>query len=262
MNSILDEILAEKKAEVASKKTKGSAALKATSFSPRGFVEKFLANSAPRVIAEIKKASPSKGIICEDFKPVDIAQRYEKDGAAAFSILTDEKYFKGHSDYLTQIREALPEVVILRKDFIIDPFQVEESKAFGADALLLIVSALEQSLLAELYAESVAAGLDVLIEVHDCKEMERALSLDLSPKRVLIGVNNRDLNSFDVSLETTKGIAEVFKKDLEELGVSLISESGINSKEDIVSLQAAGASGFLIGESIMKDEALLKKLLD
>jgi len=261
--SILDKILAEKKLEIASKKAEVSARQlqEQSTFKPRAFVKQFLEHDKPRVIAEIKKASPSKGIICPDFEPLQIAKRYQLDGASAFSILTDEKFFQGKLEYLAEVRAANPELPILRKDFIIDPYQVSETIAAGADALLLIVSALEKPLLSELYDAALRSGLDILIEVHTAAEMETALELDLDGKKTLLGVNNRNLNNFEVSLDTTLEIFKSSKKELSTKGVSLISESGINTKEDILLLEKAGIDGFLIGESIVKDKALLAKLL-
>ncbi|MGO4888111.1 indole-3-glycerol phosphate synthase TrpC [Anaerobacillus sp. MEB173] len=195
------------------------------------------------LIAEIKKASPSKGIIKEDFRPLEIANGYEKGGADAISILTDQIYFKGHRDYLTAVKQAV-NLPILRKDFIISPLQIEESVRIGADAILLIGGIFEAERLHELYELAYEKGLECLVEVHSEAELEELLSV-FTPK--IIGVNNRNLKTFTTSLEQTKKMADLLPKD------SLyISESGIHTKKDVDFITKAGANGMLVGESLMR----------
>ena len=195
------------------------------------------------VIAEVKKASPSAGIIRENFKPKEIAISYAQAGAACLSVLTDRDFFQGSPEYLQQAREAcyLP---VLRKDFIIDPWQVYESRVMGADCVLLIVSALEQSSLHDLLGLAKEIGMDVLIEVHDEAEMERALQLDHD----LIGVNNRNLNTFETSLSTS----ERLKKMLSGEQV-LVTESGIKTVGDVIRMRSSGIDSFLVGEAFMRE---------
>jgi len=194
------------------------------------------------VIAEIKKASPSKGVIREDFKPQDIAISYAKHGASCLSVLTDEKYFQGHADYLKSARDAC-QLPVLRKDFMIDPYQVYEARAMGADAILLIVAALGDPMMSDLEQSAMALGLDVLVEVHNEQELERALRLQTP----LLGINNRNLRSFETMLETTLSMLELIPDDK-----IVISESGIHTTEDVERLRAADVNGFLIGEAFMR----------
>lgn len=194
------------------------------------------------VIAEVKKASPSRGIITEDFEPVNIAMNYFQIGADAISVLTDESYFKGHKDFLTAIKESI-NLPLLRKDFIIDTIQVQESERIGADAILLIAAILNPKQLAELYHEATEFGLDVLIEVHDESELEEVLSV-VSP--ALIGVNNRDLRTFETDLGVTERLGKLIPEQS-----SLISESGIHRHEDVLRVINSGAKGILAGESFM-----------
>jgi indole-3-glycerol phosphate synthase len=202
----------------------------------------------PALIAEVKKASPSKGVIRENFEPVTISKAYEGAGAAAISVLTDQRYFQGHRDYLIQIKQAV-QVPILRKDFIIDRKQIEESVRIGADAILLIGEALEVKKLYELYEEAYEKGLECLVEVHEQATLERILSL-FTPK--LIGVNNRNLKTFETSLHTTKEMARLLPKE------SLcVSESGISSYKDMQTVRAYGADAVLVGESLMKKENVM-----
>lgn len=202
--------------------------------------------SAPgvRIIAEVKKASPSKGVIREDFDPVSIAKAYEANGAAAISVLTDEKYFQGSLEYLRMIRAGV-RLPLLRKDFIISEYQVYESRAAGADAILLIAAVLDREELKDLLLYTDAAGLSALVEVHD--EDELASSLDAGAS--IIGVNNRDLNTFRTNIETTARLAPMVPKER-----ILVTESGINTPEDIARLSRAGARAFLVGESLMREE--------
>lgn len=194
------------------------------------------------VIAEVKKASPSAGTIAADFDPLAIAKAYAEAGADALSVLTDEKYFQGHLSYLAKIREAV-DLPILRKDFIIDEVQIYESVVAGADAILLIVAALEQDQLLHLLDTATACQLDVLVEVHDLEEMERALE---SGAR-LIGINNRNLRTFEVDLGTTERLSEEVSSDH-----ILVSESGIHRGEDAAKVRAWGADAILVGEALMR----------
>ena len=196
----------------------------------------------PGVIAEIKRASPSKGILREDFDPMAIARSYQMGGATCLSVLTDNEFFKGGGPVLELARKACS-LPALRKDFIIDPYQIYESRVLGADCLLLIVSALDDGQLHDLYALAKQQNLDVLIEVHDEQEMDRALAL--SP--TMIGVNNRNLNSFEVDLQTTLGLAEKVPDEC-----LLITESGIHVTEDIETMQAHDINTFLVGEAFMR----------
>lgn len=212
---------------------------------PRGFIAALDARMAAgdsAVIAEIKKASPSKGVIRPDFDPAAIARSYEAAGAACLSVLTDAQFFQGDIEHLQLVRQAsfLP---VLRKDFIIDPYQVYEARTRGADCILLIVAALDDGQMAELEGCAVDVGLDVLVEVHDGHELERALRL-ATP---LIGVNNRNLHTFDVSLDTTIGLLAEIPPDR-----ILVTESGITRPTDVARLRAAGVDCFLIGEAFMR----------
>ncbi|MBQ4898466.1 indole-3-glycerol phosphate synthase TrpC [Paenibacillus sp. Marseille-P2973] len=197
------------------------------------------------LIAEVKKASPSKGLIRPDFHPVRIAESYAEAGTDCISVLTDELYFQGSPAYLSAIREAV-DVPLLRKDFIIDERQVYEARMMGADAVLLIAAILSDAQLQSYIQTAMAIGLDVLLEVHDREELERALGLGTAK---LIGINNRNLRTFETSLETTSSLAELVPSD-----VTLISESGIQSREDIEYLIQAKAKGVLIGETFMRKE--------
>lgn len=196
----------------------------------------------PAVIAEIKKASPSKGVIREDFIPADIAQSYAEFGASCLSVLTDRQFFQGSVDYLKQARASCP-LPVLRKDFLIDPYQVYESRVMGADAVLLIAACLDDAQMRDM--ESIARSMDmaVLVEVHDAAEMERALRL----KTPLLGVNNRNLKTFDVSLQTTLTLMDMVPPDR-----LLVSESGIHTRDDVLRLGAAGVQAFLVGEAFMR----------
>ncbi|MEK9891998.1 MAG: indole-3-glycerol phosphate synthase TrpC, partial [Pseudomonadales bacterium] len=197
----------------------------------------------PAVIAEIKKASPSKGVIRADFDPVAIASSYERGGAACLSCLTDEHYFQGHDEYLKAARQAT-QLPVLRKDFVIDAYQVAEAYALGADCILLIAAILDSSALADLYVQAQEMGLDVLIEVHDEKECEQALSL--APP--LLGINNRNLHDFSVSLQTTLDLLPSIPP-----GTLLVTESGIQTTKDVRTMQSAGVKAFLVGEAFMRE---------
>jgi indole-3-glycerol phosphate synthase len=194
------------------------------------------------VIAEIKKASPSKGVIRADFDPVAIARAYQAAGAACLSVLTDVDFFQGHDDYLQAARAAVA-LPALRKDFVVDPYQVVETRALGADCLLLIVAALSPSRLRELYALARSIGLDVLIEVHDAAELDVALAL----RPTLVGINNRDLKTFETRLETTYGLLDGIPD-----GVLVVTESGIRDQADVAAMHHAGVHAFLVGEAFMR----------
>ena len=250
MATILDDILAHKRQEVAAQKQRVDmdtlvANISASNDTPRGFMKALQARVAiggTAVIAEVKKASPSMGVIRASFDPVAIAESYAAAGATCLSVLTDEKYFQGSSHYLRLVRAAVG-LPLLRKDFIIDEYQIVEARALGADAILLIVAALSDAELAAFTRLAHDLGLDVLVEVHDEAECERALQL---PLRV-IGVNNRNLHDFSVSLDTSRRIKAMLPADY-----LLVSESGIHTRADIEALQGDGIHAFLVGGSLMQ----------
>ncbi|MDH3987422.1 MAG: indole-3-glycerol phosphate synthase TrpC, partial [Gammaproteobacteria bacterium] len=194
------------------------------------------------VIAEIKQASPSRGILREDFDPEQIAVSYEHGGAACLSVLTDVDFFKGADAYLQQARAACS-LPVLRKDFVIDPYQVYEARALGADCVLLIVAALDDALLQELLQLAGALGMDALVEVHDAAELQRALAIPAT----LLGINNRDLRTFETSLETTLGFLQQIPDDR-----LVVTESGIHSVDDVALMRSSGVGCFLVGEAFMK----------
>ena len=257
----LDEICATKREEVATRKRERSLAdLEARArerSAPRGFrtaLER-AEQSGFGLIAEIKRASPSKGVIRKHFEPADHARAYAAGGAACLSVLTDAPYFQGHEDYLVAARAAC-DLPVLRKDFMVDPWQVAEARAIGADAILIIVAALEDGAMAEIEAAAVERGMDVLVEVHDAAEMERVERL----RSRLIGVNNRNLKTFETKLETTKELAPLAPE-----GALLVGESGIATNADCRRLARAGVRSFLVGESLMRQadvEAATRKLLN
>jgi indole-3-glycerol phosphate synthase len=244
---ILDDILETKAREVAAARAATPVeALRGRSLYAeprRGFTAALRSGEGRAIIAEIKKASPSKGIIREDFDPVTHARDYEAAGARCISVLTDTDYFQGSLTVLEEVR-AVTSVPLLRKDFTIDDYQVVEARASGADAILLIVAALEDARLAELAAAAREEGLDVLVEVHDGEELARALALGFD----LIGVNNRNLRTFETSINTTRMLAGSVPDE-----VTLISESGFRHPHELGQLEAIGVDGFLIGESFMRE---------
>jgi indole-3-glycerol phosphate synthase len=212
---------------------------------PRGYlnaIETKIEQGKAAVIAEIKKASPSKGVLRDPFVPEEIAESYQKAGAACLSVLTDADFFQGHEDYLINVRNTV-DIPVIRKDFLIDPYQIAEARAIGADCVLLIVSALDDAQLADLHAQALEYGMDVLIEVHDAQEMESALRID----NKLIGVNNRNLHTFDVSLQTTLDLQSMVKDDR-----ILVTESGILVPEDVELMRKNDIHTFLVGEAFMR----------
>jgi len=212
---------------------------------PRGFVaalEDRIAAGRAAVIAEIKRASPSKGILREDFRPAQIARSYAAGGAACLSVLTDVDFFQGSDAYLQQARAAC-NLPVIRKDFIVDPYQVYEARAIGADCILLIVACLQDAPLRELSELAHRLGMDVLIEVHDRAELERALAVD----NRLIGINNRNLRSFEVGLDTTLRMLELIPSDR-----LLVTESGIHTRDDVALMREHGVNAFLVGEAFMR----------
>jgi len=250
MTSYLDKILSTKVLEVDQQKSLlnlDDIKLRIDDASPsKGFINAIQERNKKglvSVIAEIKKASPSKGIIREDFSPTEIAKQYETNGATCLSILTDEKYFEGSLDYLKQVRTQV-EIPLLRKDFIVDEYQIYQSKLYGADCILLIVSALTDNQLIEYKSIAEELSLDVLVEVHNQQELERILTMNFS----LIGINNRNLSTFEVSLETTRDLSSLSGE------ATLVSESGIRNKKDIEEILSYGVLNFLVGESFMRAE--------
>jgi indole-3-glycerol phosphate synthase len=246
---ILQKILQTKQEEIAARSAVTSLAQlreQATVADPvRGFLRAMqtkIAAGNPAIIAEIKKASPSRGVIRADFDPPALAMSYAQGGAACLSILTDAQYFQGHESYLQAARAAwsLP---VIRKDFIVDPYQVYEARAIGADCILLIVSALEDAQMLELYTLATRLGMDVLVEVHDREELQRALRLNAP----LIGINNRNLRTFATSLQTTIELLA----DVPE-GVLLVTESGIHTQADVQLMRENGVHAFLVGEAFMR----------
>jgi len=259
--NILDKIVEEKKREIAKLPARLIAAgdLRDAMLEHgerRDFVAALKDSSHVALIAEVKKASPSAGVICKDFDPVHIAKDYETAGASCLSVLTDEKFFQGSLDYLRQIRTAV-KIPLLRKDFIIDERQILEAIEWGADAILLIVAILTDEQLKKFHTLAVEAGLAVLVEVHDEAELDRALKI--SPQ--LIGVNNRDLKTFKVDLATTERLAaKLFSSVATRLSPVLVAESGIHTRADVDRLKKCGAGAILVGESLVKDGKIPAKV--
>ncbi len=251
MNDILSSILARKVVELQERSTRVPlrelAARCADSPAPRGFANALhakIAQGRAAVIAEIKKASPSKGVIRPDFQPAEIARSYERGGAACLSVLTDVDFFQGSDAYLLEARAACT-LPVLRKDFVIDDYQVYEARVLGADCILLIVAALGDAALAELSGLAMDLGMDVLVEVHDIDELERALQVPVP----LVGINNRNLRTFDVSLDTTLSMRHAVPGDR-----LLVTESGIVTGQDVQRMRDSGVHAFLVGETFMRAE--------
>ncbi len=251
MSDILTTILDRKAEEIADRSARVSLAdlrARVDDAPPtRGFADALnamIAQGDPAVIAEVKKASPSKGVIRPDFRPADIAVSYEFGGAACLSVLTDVDFFQGADDYLGQARDACT-LPVLRKDFTVDPYQVYEARVLGADCILLIVAALDDGQLVDLSGLAMQLGMDVLVEVHDIDELERALQVPVP----LVGINNRNLRTFDVSLQTTLEMKDAVPKDR-----LLVTESGILVPEDVAIMRDAGVNAFLVGETFMRAE--------
>lgn len=258
--TVLDQILDHKREEVAARQSQRSLQAvreQAEAAAPtRGFagaINDAINAGSAAIIAEVKKASPSKGVIRPDFDPEAIAKSYQAGGATCLSVLTDERFFQGHDDFLVTARNAV-ELPVLRKDFIVDKYQIYEARALGADCILLIVAALEIIQLTVLHHTARGLGLDVLLEVHD--ETELAAALSLQP--TLVGINNRNLKDFTTSLETTYQLLDAIPDN-----VTVITESGIANRQDVANMRARGVNGFLVGEAFMREQdpgAALKKM--
>jgi len=260
-STILEQIVAHKQIEIAAAKTRVSLSELEADFpepeESRPFAQALFLRASqqqPAVIAEIKKASPSKGLIREDFQPAQHARDYQENGATCLSILTDEKYFQGCNKYMQEARAACS-LPVIRKDFMVDVYQIAESKALGADCILLIVAALQQAQLLELASYANDIDIDILVEVHNQQELERALLLETD----LIGINNRNLHSFETNLQTTLDLAQRVPA-----GKTVITESGIHTVEDVDTMLRNGIYGFLVGEAFMRAAspgAKLKELM-
>ncbi len=252
--SVLDRICAKKAEHVAAQKSKISLnELKSRikdQEPPRGFINALKQGETPAIIAEIKKASPSKGLIRSDFDPAQIARTYEDNGAVCISVLTDEPYFQGCDSYFSTVKKAAS-LPLLRKDFMIDSYQIYESRALGADCILIIMAALSDSKALELYNIACELGMDVLVEIHNAQELKRAAIL--SP--AMIGVNNRNLKTLDVDIQTSFDLLSHISKN-----VFKIAESGITKADTISKLSSAGYQGFLVGESLMRHNNIGKAL--
>jgi len=254
MSDILEKIVATKKIEIArslkqfsltNQREKAQANNQVVALKPRGFIrsiEQKIASGKAGVITEIKKASPSKGVLRENFFPAEIAQSYEKHGAACLSVLTDIDYFQGCNAYLQEARSACS-IPVLRKDFTIDPYQIYEARAIGADAILLIVACLELNQMKELEACAHELGLDVLVEVHNAAELDQALEL----KTPLLGINNRNLKTFEVTLQTTLSLLSSVPSNK-----TLVTESGILNRSDVQLMRDNQVNAFLVGEAFMR----------
>jgi indole-3-glycerol phosphate synthase len=247
--SVLDEILAGKRDEVAAARRRippaeMRARAEGASDAPRGFRAALASGERPRVVAELKRRSPSKGEIRPGFDPLGCAKSYTDGGAAALSVLTDERWFGGRLEYLALVRGAVP-LPLLRKDFLIDAYQVDEARAAGADAVLLIARALDRGVLRELRLRAAALGMDALVEVHDEAEADAALAAGAD----LVGINNRDLATFDTDLSVSERLAP----RLAAAGAVVVAESGIFTYDDVRRLEAAGAHAVLVGEALMRE---------
>lgn len=251
---ILDVIVARKKEEVARIRTEGISGPDVFIAPPRGFFKALTDYEGLAVIAEAKKASPSKGVICPDFEPGRIASAYKKGGAQAMSVLTDEHFFQGSLDYIPLVRQTV-DLPVLRKDFIIHEIQIEQASRYGADAILLIAAILDRRQIREYELMATELGMDVLVEVHDEKELEKALAAGSR----LIGINNRNLNDFSVDLNTTFRLKREIPKD-----IPVVSESGIRDSRDMKRLRAESVTAVLIGETLMRNAdpaTALRKLM-
>ena len=249
MTDILQQIVATKREEIAQAQTtkpldmvRFDAESRVLSRDFVGAMRAKVARGLPAVIAEVKKASPSKGVLREDFIPADIAQSYAEHGAACLSVLTDRRYFQGSTDYLKQARASC-DLPVLRKDFIVDAYQVYEARAMGADCILLIAACLDDAQMADLEAIALGMNMSVLVEVHDRDELHRALKL----KTPLVGINNRNLRTFEVTLQTTLDMLPEVPADR-----LLVTESGILSRADVQTMRAANVNAFLVGEAFMR----------
>ncbi|WML44957.1 indole-3-glycerol phosphate synthase TrpC [Neobacillus sp. PS3-40] len=253
MENILDRIINMKKVEIARMKDTQEIIQGGSPFSKKSLIKSLSSETKMAIIAEFKRASPSKGVINTAITPVEQAKQYEKYGASAISVLTDHSFFQGSFVDLRNVKEAI-QLPVLCKDFIIDPLQIDWAVASGADLILLIVAAMEESKLNELYQYAKKYNLEVLIEVHNLEELEKALKTGAK----LIGLNNRNLKTFETSLDVTEQLGPIVKKS----GVFLISESGIHVKEDVERVKQAGANGILVGEALMKSKNIKQHLTD
>ncbi|MBR9883662.1 MAG: indole-3-glycerol phosphate synthase TrpC [Oceanospirillales bacterium] len=251
--TVLKKIIARKHEEIEARASKVSIsdlsdrirARLGTDSDPRGFVaslQKSLSEGRSAVIAEVKKASPSKGVIRDPFHPAEIARSYEQGGASCLSVLTDVDFFQGSDEYLMEARAACS-LPVIRKDFIVEPYQVYEARAIGADCILLIVAALTDAKMAELNRLAHSLGMDVLIEVHNEEELKRSLPLG----NTLVGINNRNLHTFEVSLEHTYSLLSMIPEDR-----IVVTESGIHTPEDVAAMRGCGVNAFLVGEAFMR----------
>ena len=259
--SILDEILERKRGEVTEARARQSdaelaARADAVTTPTRGFRRALERAEKPAIIAEVKRRSPSKGLIRENFDPEAIAAAYHAGGAACLSVLTDEHYFGGELGFVALAREAAP-LPILRKEFVVDGYQIDEARVAGADAVLLIVSALSPEELADLLKRATERGLDTLVEVHDEAELDTALEVGAR----LVGVNNRNLRTFETDLAVTERLAARLASDSRAGDVLLVAESGIHHHADVVRLQSVGANAFLVGESLMREPDVTAALM-
>jgi len=255
---ILDDIIANKREELAETKRRvpfSDIKAKAADAGPvRGFEKALATGAGIKLIAEVKKASPSKGVIREDFDPIQIARTYKESGASCLSVLTEQRFFQGKLEYLDAIRKA-QDLPLLRKDFIIDEYQIHEARAAGADAILLIAACLEKSQMQDYLTTAKQLGLDVLVESHTYKELDKSLLAGAT----LVGINNRDLTTFTVTLQTTLDLLKDIPQDR-----TVVSESGIKTRDDVKTLEKAGVDAILVGESLMREKDIggkVKELL-